>query len=1017
MKRIHLTIVGVGCVLLAVALGAWKVSTAEPEIDDGRFADEADDDRPRKSKWFWQSESESDDRTPPPLTAREPLKVVLPDGSPAVGATVRWVDSPLTRPTEEGGHRLIECDDYRHLTSAAAALRAGAWKPAVIAETTTDSEGKVAFPERSAPEMVIIIEAPGLPSYSVHQANIDGEVYLPATSLAVPQTITIANSTGEDLVNGRATVVELETGLVSEIAIDSESRVTLTARGPRWVIIEADGYFPQAHALDASDGESTSILGKVGSVEVVAGASLGTFGVQLLKRHPRVVKVRDGRARFETERQGSVAVEVVEPGLLGRGDGVLEPGGHLVITLTVKRSGRLFLTVVDTQGMPVPEVDAFFTQPSGVSNASGGEEGARLELGPVGEGPGVLQVNAPGFKSRAQSMELRPGDTDLEVILTEAPLVRGKVVDPEGKPVADVMVAVLTDSPVDASGITTLDDGTFAVHVEDEGRWLIEAVGPEGESARGEGAPGAMLTLVLQPPGTMVVRVIGTDGRPAVGARVLVAGPQSVEPDVGDTDETGELTFDQLVPGTYRIEVDDGADSEVFLRESRESSIRSGETVQVDLRPQPSVSVHAIVVDADGAPVQFAMISTKDGNRSAETGEDGAFELTGFAPGDAIQLSIAHENFISLSPSSVKAGSRNTRLRAVAGAMVTGRAVGPSREAMTEFLVNGIEHYAEDGRFEAMADERGVLVVGEFGGASVEVKVEGRADVGDVVLEPQPPLVGTVVDAQGRPVASATVFSEAFVDGQLLTDQQGAFEAVLMPSDSNRLEITARSGELAAVTEFDRAQKGPLLITLGGPTRVEGVVRGRSLVTAVFARGGDQEEVQVDTDAQGRFTLVLLPGTWQFGTRASRAFTSIRISGREQRIELGAVDDFCDVSVGGTPVPSAVYLVPAGTVWAAVAYDEFAVAGQAPVPGVIALSPEGTLFTGRGVGCAAYELQAVYPGEVVSQPISLSRGANRINVQPRSLNGSGGMEASLPRPPIKRVAAPIDLQVPNQPLE
>lgn len=318
--------------------------------------------------------------------------------------------------------------------------------------------------------------------------------------------------------------------------------------------------------------------------------------------------------------------------------------------------------------------------------------------------------------------------------------------------------------------------------------------------------------------------------------------------------------------------------------------------------------------------------------------------------------------------------------------------VNENHEPLVEFMVNGVERYSEDGRFEAKVDKRGLLVVSDFAGSSVEVKTEGRADVGDIVLVAKPPLTGIVFDPEHRPVSSARLNSPAFDLGEVTTDGEGKFEANLL-AVSGPIQIDVRSGELAAVAEVLPGTKGPIEIVLSGPTRVEGVVRGtgRSIVTTVIARGPDEQELQVDTDVQGRFALTMSPGFWQFGTRASRAFSSIKISGREQRIELGAADGACEVTVRGAPMPNAVYLVPAGLSWEPTPGDEMMdVLPTRPIAGVVELSAEGTAFVGRGLGCSSYQVHASYVGEVVSTPVTLSVGGTQVEVMPKRLSSVGG---------------------------
>ncbi len=1027
MKRAHLTIAGVSCVLFAVAVAAWKLShPAPPEIDEGRSFEEAEE-APRRSKWFWQS-----DDPPADPRAAEPVRpqglafhVYLPDSTPAAKAKVSIVESTVL--SGSGGpdaHPIFACDDRRHLTTGAAALRAGHSKATVLAEQSADDQGQVTFAERAWPTSFLVrVELPGRAPYSVVQAGAVGDLYLPEVVTRPSTTLIVSNGEGLPLSGVRATIVDVASNEVREAAANGDGRLTVSVGGSdTWAILEADGYFPQPVELEAYQEELPIVLLREGTIEVTAPVSVGNFRLQLAKRHPREAVMRDGKVIFEAERPGYVSVQVTEPGYLGTADGQLPEGGRVTINLPVKRAGKLFVTVVDEQGNPIPEASALLTQPNDSAEVSATEEGQRLELGPLGEGPGVLKVSAPGFRTRSQSIDLAPGDTDLEVVLAEAPVVVGKVVDGSGQPVEDATVQVFADVPNEPAGVVTGADGRFKLHVDEEGSWTIEASDAENHFARAVvKVPTGEVTLTLVPLGTAEVLVLGVDGHPAVGAQVLMAGAESVEPDSAQTDEDGKALFEGLMPGRYRLEIDE-RDTE-FLRESQELTVRSGDQAHATVRLRAAATIEAVAVDEHGAPVVFAMIATKDGSQSAETADDGSFTLTGFEPGQKVELTITHEEFVELSPATLTAGTKNARVTAVAGADVMGRVLNEHHEPLVEFMINGVEHYSEDGRFEAKIDKRGVLLVSDFAGASVEVKTEGRPDVGDIVLVAKPPLTGVVLDPEHRPVSSARLSSPAFDLGEVTTDGEGKFEVNLLEG-SGPIQIDARSGELAAVAEVPAGAKGPIEIVLGGPTRVEGVVRGtgRTIVTTVIARGPDDQEVQVDTDVQGRFSLTMSPGFWQFGTRASRAFSSIKISGREQRIELGAADGACEVTVRGAPMPNAVYLVPAGVSWEPGVDDEM-MGGLPPRPaaGVIELSAEGAAFVGRGLACSSYQVHASYVGEVVSAPVSLSIGGTQVEVMPKRLSsvgaslGMGGRHHQLIREidTIKE-PFPVDLDRPSE---
>ncbi|MBL8920792.1 MAG: carboxypeptidase regulatory-like domain-containing protein [Myxococcaceae bacterium] len=1012
MRRALPSVVAVVLLIVAIGLGVFKALTPGAPTGEGDDATRSESEGPRRSKWFWQSDEPAPEEpvlTPPRARL---LRIVLAStGKPMPDVKVRVLRSALLQGGKPGSHSPLECDDLRHLADTAARLREGQFAAEVVAEGVSNAEGVVEFPERAWPTSpVMVLEPPGRPAVAFVESYVREEIVIEDAPIEAvrPTTANVFDLAGTPISGARATIVDVSTGVVTVERSGSAGELSLGAGGARWAIIEAEGFFPVSANLEQAGPDLPVMMSRPGTVEVTAAASLGAFEVKLAKVHERVERLRDGRAVFEDERAGFVSVNVVDPGFLGSGDGNLEEGQRLVIALQVKRAARLLLTVIDKDGNPVPDASATLSAPAATVSASAMEEGQRLELGPIGEGPAVLQVLAPRFKTRAQSLDVRPGDTDLEVVLAEAPSLRGKVVDATGQPVAEVSVQVQSDLPNDPGGAVTGPDGTFQLHVDDEGSWRVEALGLDGEVARAVAqVPGPDVVLKLEPLGRADVLVYAPDGRPADAARVMLASAESPEPDFGETTPEGTLLFESLVPGEYRVEVDDGMNGEQFLRWQGELVVRSGEVARLTVRLRAAGKVVGTLRDPDGAPLAWTVISVKgDAQRLAETGEDGHFELQGLEPGATVELALESSDFVALSPSAVRVGGPPITVKALRGQQVSGRVVDEGGAPVTTFMVNAIDVEASDGRFEAHADAQGVLLISSFTDPIIEVRVTvgGRKDVGDVVLRRSPPFVGQVIDETRQPMPSVRVTSREFVLGEVLTDASGRFEAELL-SGAAEVTIEARHGDLGAVVTVPAA-KGSAEVVLVSATRVSGEVRGsggRPIVTSVVVRGPGEEELRVDTDEQGRFSLSLAPGNWFFGTRASRASLAVAVSGKELRVDLGVPDDACELTVRGVPLPGNVYLVPATSSWVPDETVLFETIGTPP--GTVTLGLDGPAFVGRGLPCGSYQVHALYGSETVSSQVTLSRGTpGALTVRSPSLSGVGdsvGMRhsATLPRVP------------------
>lgn len=994
-------LLGGGLVVLAIGLGAYKIATAPPPSNDetSEAGEEAAGPKPH-SKWFWQSDEETPVQDPPDdgriarLPTTRAFKLVDDKDAPIVGATVKVVSAPeMSERKGADDHDLIECDDFEHLTRGAAELRKNHHAPELLGESVSNEEGMVSFPARVWPRSVfVVVDRPGKPQF------VQSDLFQPEVVQVIDSqpptdvTVTAMDSASGDPVSGmRATVLDLVTGTVTELRSDSSGQVRVPGGKPHWVILEGEDRFPVAMSVDGTVGELPIGLSRPGSIEVTAPASLGSFGVEVMKRHRRTVKVSDGRGLFELQHPGFVSVQVVEPGFLGNGEGVLEEGARLSLALQVRRSGRLLLTVIDSMGNPIPNVSATLTSPSNTVSAEAYEEGQRLELGPMAEGPAVVRVAAAGFKARAQSIELRPGDTELEVVLSEAPFVSGRVVDSKGQPVSEVAVQVRADLPNDPGGAITDENGRFKLHVDEEGPWQLEAVGEAGEIARATAqVPGPEVVLTLEPLGKLVVTVIGVDGNPAEAVRVMIASAESPEPDFGETTETGQLTFEQLLPGEFRVEVDGAGMADEFLPAHAEQVIRSAETAQLTVRLQPSAKIVGKLVDEEGAPVSYSMIGAKGPRqRIAETDEQGEFTLTGLEPGEVVELTLEGQPNAKLVPPTLKPGTNQT-VKLLYAPTVAGRVVDETGTIVTSFSANGSLFESDDGRFEVEADVAGMIIVEESGvGLWGRVEVKGRKDVGDVVVKRFEPLTGVVMDERRQPLASVRVISTAFSLTEVLTDAQGHFEAQLYDHEKG-FSIEARAGDLGAILEVP-AGKTKVELVLLPATRVEGTVRGpggRPMVTSVTARGPNAEELQVDTDGQGQFSIALAPGHWFFGTRASRSSKSVLISGRTQRVELGVPDDACEVAVRGVPIPTSVMLVPPSIEWEP-GPDMMYETSSVP-EGIVSLGLDGAAFVARGIACGSWKVHAVYGTEIVTSSASLTRGSpSVITVRAPSLASIG----------------------------
>jgi protocatechuate 3,4-dioxygenase beta subunit len=142
--------------------------------------------------------------------------------------------------------------------------------------------------------------------------------------------------------------------------------------------------------------------------------------------------------------------------------------------------------------------------------------------------------------------------------------------------------------------------------------------------------------------------------------------------------------------------------------------------------------------------------------------------------------------------------------------------------------------------------------------APLQSPVWGKGAALDREMQNGIAVVGTVVDAAGRPVAGATLY----VDGDLpaaRTDTRGQFSVLHAPAEWSYM--TARTDRLAGAA----ARKAGAMVITAKPARsVTGMVReektGQPVAGAtVTASMGQGVNVWADTDARGQYTITGMP--------------------------------------------------------------------------------------------------------------------------------------------------------------
>lgn len=244
-------------------------------------------------------------------------------------------------------------------------------------------------------------------------------------------------------------------------------------------------------------------------------------------------------------------------------------------------------------------------------------------------------------------------------------MVRGRVVGPDGRPVAAASVWLLSDedgdlgtpapklpsTPAASSGT----DGGFVLSGFPARRRFSLQICHDGFEPGGiwmTAPPTRPVRVVLRPSSRIAGRVLDPRGRPVPGARVEartqdVIRIESEAPPLpcawpassaqGLTDAKGRFSIGPLREGPYVVSIR----AEGFLESRTEpQSVTFGRSVEgLEVMLDPGVVLAGRVVSPRGAPL--ARISVRlhgEGPKAMETmtGEDGTFRWAGIEPGDAI---------------------------------------------------------------------------------------------------------------------------------------------------------------------------------------------------------------------------------------------------------------------------------------------------------------------------------------------------------------------------------------------
>ena len=507
---------------------------------------------------------------------------------------------------------------------------------------------------------------------------------------------------------------------------------------------------------------------------------------------------------------------------------------------------------------------------------------------------GSVEASAPGRLHHARAWQ-RDANVPITFLLESAATLSGQVMDEAGKPVAGARVTALPN-PADRLSARMEEredrsgpDGRFVLRKLPAGRLhrveaVLEGFAPASQLADST----APVRLVLRRGTVAIGRVVSEEGLPVAGAQVSLTPdgeemlPTQIKPFLATSDADGRFRLPGLSAGRFTL----GAERPGFAAALVRDVLIPEQEPQVDLgevRLQPGAAIEGIVTDPRGRPVERAWVMLRP------------FDPEGFM--------MAETAFHGRPP--IQTGS-DGRFRIA--------------DLPLGIRFNLRVHHAE-------------LLPEEVNGIEAPTTRPLR-----IQLSLPRSLAGRVIDAQGEPIANASVTqmeSTSAPDGsnvmqslgdQVRTDEEGRFVLSRVKPGTMQLRVSAfgyRSRDAQRIRVPEEGEAAPVEIILEPGTSLQGQVldsQGQPVPGASVHAWGPAREGQTfvnasaSTDEEGRYELVdLEPGPHEieafvFG-EGRRARAAVEIQPGRNRLDLrlpGGVEvSGRVVDSQGAPVPAA----------------------------------------------------------------------------------------------------------------
>jgi len=351
--------------------------------------------------------------------------------------------------------------------------------------------------------------------------------------------------------------------------------------------------------------------------------------------------------------------------------------------------------------------------------------------------------------ARFETTGVPSGKTDVELVLSAAGQIAGRVLAPDGRPLGGCAVVAYSEmrDPYTPSD-TTKDDGTFVVRGISAGTYRLEARPPEAQrtgyvtqgaqlrAAKATGVAVGAKDVEIRLTGGVTIRGVFLDaaGKPLADAwiRAEVRPGQDLDPGVdswmngpgAQTDAAGRFTISGLATAHYRlVHVPDPQNVVVARPLKGGDDVVAGAT-NVRVVAGNLSTISGTVVDDDGKPVADASVDLLAvGGRpaaSVRTDADGVFTIRDASDVGRYVARASKSDRVPAQIDDVAAGAAGLSLRLVRGREASGRVLQrdgtPFADGRVSLVLEGGDYRVSaptdaDGRFTAKALKDGVYRV------------------------------------------------------------------------------------------------------------------------------------------------------------------------------------------------------------------------------------------------------------------------------------------------------------------